>query len=69
MKLYTRRDIIKIWTEQEKHLDDYTCPNCRDILESDNTHYWCKNNWCKNNWRVKSYTKIDDQIIMRLINV
>jgi hypothetical protein len=47
MKLLTRRQIIDIWLKQTvKNLDSYCCPNCRDILQENKTHFWCGNGGC-----------------------
>lgn len=47
MRLLTRREIIKIWSKQPKHmLDSKCCPICRDILEENSDGYCCLNDEC-----------------------
>lgn len=41
-KLLTRKQVIELWSKQsEEALNNYVCPNCRDILLKidDNTYY------------------------------
>lgn len=47
-QLLTRREIIEIWkTQDDKILDSYSCPFCRDILQIKNEKYYCSNEMCK----------------------
>jgi ribosomal protein L37AE/L43A len=49
MKLLTRRQIIKQWEKQEdKILDSFCCPNCRDILSyrKEDNKFICINPAC-----------------------
>ena len=62
--LYTRKDIIDIWlNDNKKNLDKYCCPNCNDLLFESDEHenaYVCQNLGCE-----YYFLKNDDYFIMR----
>ena len=40
-KLFTRRQVIKIWNKQsDEMLDTLTCPKCRDLLRFEGGYYF-----------------------------
>ena len=52
MKLLKRKEIIEMWKKQDqKFLNYYCCPDCRDLLQTDkhnNNYLICKNPVCNN---------------------
>ena len=48
IKLWTRREIIDMWLENDQYLNYKCCPNCRDILKKVGGVYLCQNIRCEN---------------------
>lgn len=47
MKIFTRQQIINIWLSQNKFLNSYCCPNCRDVMdEIEKNKFKCSNYEC-----------------------
>jgi hypothetical protein len=49
MKALRRKEIIKAWSENKQYLDCFCCPECRDILLTNENHNLeCLNDKCLN---------------------
>lgn len=56
-QLLKRKEIIEIWQAQsEEFLNSYCCPDCRNIMDSDEENYFCCNEMCEN---MTDYKKSD----------
>ena len=48
MDALRRNEIIRLWKLNEKYLNYFCCPDCRDILEREDDVLMCANNFCEN---------------------
>ena len=61
MRALRRKEIIEAWQRDRRYLDDYCCPDCRDILlENSDGNLECTNQTCDNR---EKYNKKTGELI------